>query len=398
MVTHRVLTGNQAAAYGARLCRPQIIAIYPITPQSEISETFAEWNAKAELENTKVFRVESEHSAMSILIGASMAGARTYTATASNGLFYMHEAMSYVPGARLPIVMAVTNRTLSPPWNVWCDHQDSIMMRDTGWLQLYVENAQEVLDTTIQAYRITENSNVLLPLMVCLDGFTVTHLSEGVMIPDQEEVDDFLPEFDSEYGLDKFIQRDEPVCLAHLSRAEDSFMEYKYLQATASTNSKQIIKNVDHDFGTHFGRVYGGLVVPYKVEDAEVILVTLGSISTTARAIVDEFRIQGVKVGVLKLRAYRPFPAEAMQTYLGHVDVVGVVDRDFSCGYSGGVYADTAAALQKLEDGPKVINFIAGLGGRDVTFDHFRLMLKRLLGVAKTGKVEQEAEWIGVRL
>ncbi|MFQ5821006.1 MAG: pyruvate ferredoxin oxidoreductase [Candidatus Heimdallarchaeota archaeon] len=397
MATHRLLTGNEAAVYGAMLCRPQIVAIYPITPQSEISEMFADFNAKNKLGNTKVFRVESEHSAMSILIGAAMVGARTYTATASNGLFYMHEAMSYVPGARLPIVMAVTNRTLSPPWNVWCDHQDSIMMRDTGWLQLYIENAQEVLDTTIQAYRITENSNVLLPLMICLDGFTVTHLSEGVVVPDQDEVENFLPDFDSQYGLDKFMQRDEPVCLAHLSRAEDSFMEYKYLQATASENSKQIIENVDKEFGTHFGRAYGGLVVPYKVEDAEIVLLTLGSISTTAKAIVDEYRRQGVKVGVLKLRAYRPFPSEALQTHLNQVDVVGVIDRDFSCGYSGGVYADTAAALQKFKNGPKIINFVVGLGGRDVTFDHFRLMLKRLLGVAKTGKIEQKTEWIGVR-
>ena len=155
---------------------------------------------------------------------------------------------------------------------------------------------------------------------------------------------------------------------------------------------------MDKEFGTHFGRVYGGLVVPYKVEDAEIVLVTMGSLSTTARAIVDEFRRQGVKVGVLKLRVYRPFPSEALQTHLSHVDVIGVVDRDFSCGYSGGVYADTTAALQKLGDGPKVINFVAGLGGRDVTFDHFRLMLKRLLRVIKTGKIEQEAEWIGVRL
>ena len=397
MAKRQILTGNEAAAYGAKLCRPQVVAIYPITPQSEISEAFAEFAATGKLGSAKVFRVESEHSAMSILIGAAMIGARTYTATASNGLFYMHEAMSFAPGARLPIVMAVTNRTLSPPWNVWCDHQDSIMMRDTGWLQLYVENAQEVLDTTIQAYKIAEKPDVLLPLMICLDGFQITHLSEGVIVPDQEEVDKFLPPFDSKYGLDKFLKEDKPVCLAHLSRAEDSFMEYKYLQAAASENSKKVIEHVDKEFGKYFGREYGGLVAPYKVDDAEVVLVTLGSISTTSRAIVNEFRKDGEKVGAIKLRAYRPFPSEELREHLNHVDVIGVVDRDFSCGYTGGVYSDTAAALQNLEDGPKVINFVVGLGGRDVTFDHFRHMLRRLLKVAETGRIEQEAEWIGVR-
>jgi len=391
-----VLTGNLAAAYGAKLSRPQVVAIYPITPQSEISEKMAAFAVEGELE-AKVFRVESEHSAMSILVGASMAGARAFTATSSNGLFYMHEMLSFAAGARLPIVMGVGNRTAPPPWNVWCDHMDTMLQRDTGWLQLYVEDVQEVLDTIIQAYKIAENDEILLPIMVCLDGFTLTHTSEGIKIPSQEDVDDFLPAFDSKYSLEKSLKEDKPICLSHLSPPQASFMEYKYLQAEASNHSKKIIKEVDKEYGERFGRKYGGLFKEYRVDDAEIVLIAMGSISTTAKAMIDEFRKKGVKVGSLKLRSYRPFPAKELRETLRHVDVVGVLDRDFSCGYTGAVYSDTAATLQKIEDGPKVVNFIVGLGGRDVTFDHFRHMMKRLLKVAEIGEIEREGEWVGVR-
>lgn len=392
-----VLTGNEAAAQGAKLCRPEVVAVYPITPQSEISEIMADFAARGELK-AKVFRVESEHSAMSILIGATMAGARTFTATSSNGLFYMHEMLFYAAGARLPIVMAVANRSASPPWSIWCDHADSISQRDTGWLQLYAENCQEVLDSIIQAYKISENYDVLLPIMVCLDGFTLTHISEGVEIPDQEMVDDFLPSFNFKYSLKNFLEKEEPVCLAHLCPPDASYMEYKYLQALAAENAKKIIQDVNNDFKEHFGRSYGGLFEAHKIDDSEVALITLGSVSTTARTVVDDFRKNGIKIGLIKLRTYRPFPSQELRKALEHVNVIGVVERDFSYGYAGGVYVDTVAALHKLGDRPKVVNFITGLGGREVTLDHFRHIINHLLKVAEKSVVENEVEWVGLRL
>ncbi|MEM1539695.1 MAG: transketolase C-terminal domain-containing protein [Candidatus Bathyarchaeia archaeon] len=397
MPRRTVLTGNEAAAHGAKLCRPEVVAVYPITPQSEISEIMADFAARGELK-AKVFRVESEHSAMSILIGATMAGARTFTATSSNGLFYMHEMLFYAAGARLPIVMAVANRSASPPWSIWCDHADSISQRDTGWLQIYVENCQEVLDSIIQAYKIAENYDVLLPIMVCLDGFTLTHISEGVEIPDQKSVDDFLPPFDFKFSLKKFLEEDQPVCLAHLCPPDASYMEYKYIQAQAAENAKKVIQDVDWEFRKLFGRGYGGLLEPYEIDDADVALITLGSMTTTARTVIDEYRKNGVKVGLIKLRAYRPFPAKELRKILEHVSVVGVVERDFSYGYAGAVYVDTAAALQKLGGKPQVVNFITGLGGREITLDHFRYIVRRLLSVAERGVVESEVEWLGLRL
>jgi len=391
-----VLTGNMAAAYGAKLCRPEVVAIYPITPQSEISETMAKFAAEGVLK-AKIFRVESEHSAMSILVGATMAGARTFTATSSNGLFYMHEMLFFAAGARLPIVMAVANRTASPPWNVWCDHTDSISQRDTGWLQMYVENCQEVLDSIIQAYKIAENNDVLLPIMVCLDGFTLTHIREGTEIPDQELVDEFLPSFDFKYSLEKSLRENRPICLSHLSPPDASFMEYKYRQAEAAERSKRLIEKVDEEFGEHFGRRYEGLFEAYRVNDAEAVLITLGSISSTAKAVVNEFREKGKKVGAVKLRFYRPFPAQELRETLKHVQAIGVVDREFSYGYCGAVYADTAAAFQKIPEGPKIVNFITGLGGRDVTPNHLGHMMEQLLKIAETGGVEKEIEWVGVR-
>lgn len=396
MPKRMVLTGNMAAAYGAKLCRPEVVAVYPITPQSEISEMMALFAARGELK-AKVFRVESEHSAMSILIGAALAGARTYTATSSLGLFYMNEVLWLAAGARLPIVMGIVNRSSPAPWNVWCDHSDSVSQRDTGWLQLYVENCQEVLDSTIQAYKIAENNEVLLPIMICLDGFSLSHISEGVEVPDQELVDDFLPAFDFKYSIEKFLREERAVCLIPLTPPDASFMEYKYLQAKATENSKGVINEVDQEFRECFGRGYGGLFEAYKVDDAQVVLIMLGSITTTARAVINEFRREGIKAGVIKLRSYRPFPAQELREALKHVDVIGVIDRDISFGYSGAVYVDVAAALQEIRNGSKIVNFIVGLGGRDVTIDHFKYIIKRLLRVAETGNIEEKVEWVGVR-
>lgn len=390
----RVLTGNEAAAYGAMLARPQVVSAYPITPQSSISERMAKFVADGELD-AKLFRIESEHSAMSSLIGASLAGARTFTATASNGLFYMAEMLHFASGGRLPIVMAIANRAASPPWNVWGDQSDSLSQRDAGWIQLYAENCQEALDTIIQAYRIAESEDVMLPAMVAFDGFQVSHISEPVEVPSQAAVDAFLPGFDPEHSLAQSLQDGDPKAFHHITPPESSFFEYKYRQALAGERVKERIEEVDELFGEQFGRRWGGLLEPYRVDDAEVVLVTLGSLTTTAKAVADEYRDDGRQVGVLKLRAFRPFPDEAFRAAVADAGAIGVAEKDHSFGLTGSVYGDAAASLANV-DGTLVQNFVTGLGGREVTKDHVRQMYDKLLETHENGTVDQDAHWIGV--
>lgn len=390
----RVLTGNEAAAYGAMLCRPQVVSAYPITPQSAISERMAKFVADGELE-AKLFRIESEHSALSSLIGASLAGARTFTATASNGLFYMAEMLHFASGGRLPIVMAIANRAASPPWNVWGDQSDSLSQRDAGWIQLYAENCQEALDSIIQAYRIAEAEDVMLPAMVAFDGFQVSHISEPVDVPSQAAVDEFLPAFDPEHSLAKSLEAGEPKAFYHITPPEASFFEYKYRQALAGERVKDRIEAVDEQFGEQFGRRWGGLLDCYRVDDADVVLVTLGSLTTTAKAVADEYRDDGRAVGVLKLRAFRPFPDAAFREAVADVGAVGVAEKDHSFGLTGSVHGDAAAALANV-DGSLVQNFVTGLGGREVTKEHLRQMFDKLLETHENGTVDQDAHWIGV--
>lgn len=395
MSEDRILTGNQAAAVGAKLSRPQVVSAYPITPQSEIAETLAQFVNDGELD-AHLFRIESEHSAMSSLIGASIAGARTFTATASNGLFYMAEMLHFASGGRLPIVMAVANRAASPPWNVWGDQTDALSMADTGWIQLYAENCQEALDTIIQAYRIAETEDIRLPVMVNLDGFQVSHISEAVTVPDQETVDDFLPPYDPEHSLAKSLEENDPKAFHHITPPDASFMEYRYKQAQAGVRAKDRIQAVDEAFGDHFGRSYGGLFEEYRTEDADTVLLTLGSLTTTARAVVDEYRERGERIGVLKLRSYRPFPGEKLREALEHVEVVGVIEKAHSLDMTGPVYTDTAAALSKAGSDIETLSFVTGLGGREVTEDHVAEMADSVIATRDTGDATAEAQWIGV--
>lgn len=390
----RVITGNEAAAHGARLSRPDVVSAYPITPQSEVSETMAEFVANDQLD-AHLFRIESEHSAMSSLIGASLTGVRTFTATASNGLFYMAEMLHFASGGRLPIVMTVANRATSAPWNVWGDQSDAISQRDTGWLQLYAENCQEVLDTVIQAYRIAEQEDIRLPVMVNYDGFQVSHISEPVEIPSQQAVDEFLPEYDPDISIAKSLENNDPKAFHHILPPDASYMEYKYRQAQAGERALDRIEAVDEEFGDHFGREWGGLLDPYRVDDADVVLVTLGALTTTAKAVADSYREKGENVGVMKLRSYRPMPTEQLRDLLGDVPVVGVVEKNNSFGREGSVYADVAAALSNV-DGTRVQGFVTGLGGREVTTDHVGEMFDELLDTYDTGTVRSDTQWIGV--
>ena len=355
------ISGDEAVAVGARLARPHVISAYPITPQTIVVECLSEMVEDGSLK-AEYIHVESEHSAMSAAMGASAVGARTFTATSSQGLLYMAEGMHYASGGRMPIVMMNANRSVALPWSIFGDHRDSLSMLDSGWIQVYVEDAQEALDMTIQAYLIAEDAAVLTPFMVNLDGFILTHTYEIVDIPEQEKVDSFLPAFETPNKM----SLEKPKSMGFSTSPADN-MEFKYQQHKAMLDSKEIIRSVDKKFEDTFGRSYGGLTDSYYCEDADFVLVTVGSVTGTARIAVDNLRSRGVKAGVLKLRYLRPFPDEELRAVAAKIKVIGVLDKDISFGYEGTVFTNVNSALVQLNERPLSINFIAGLGGRDIS-------------------------------
>jgi pyruvate ferredoxin oxidoreductase alpha subunit len=386
------MMGDFAVAEAATLCDPDVIAAYPITPQTIIVERLAEHVADGELE-CEYICVESEHSAMSACFGASAAGSRVFTATASQGLALMVEIMYITASARFPVIMGVANRALSGPINIHNDHSDSMLARDSGWLQLFAEDCQEAYDSIVQAFRIGEDKRVSLPVMVCLDGFILSHSVEPVEIiepTDKKTIDGFLPPRDPLYKLDV----DAPIAEGLLALPE-FYMEIKRGQQEAMLISKDVVKEVVEDFGERWGRYYP-IVEPYKMDDAEVALVTMGSVTGTARATVDELREEGKQVGLVKLRCYRPFPVEEMQYALKDVQACAVLDKSVSFGYSGPTYADTASAMYTAKARPLLKDFIVGLGGKDVTVGGLKTMYEKLYADLNKGEVEQPVEWIGL--
>lgn len=389
--TRTFISGNEAVAYGVRLSRPEVIGAYPITPQTTVIEKLSEFIENKEMQ-CQYLNVESEHSAMAATMGASLMGCRTFTATSSQGLLYMCEMLHYVSGSRFPIVMMNANRTVAAPWNIYGDHRDSISMRDSGWMQVYVENSQEALDTIIQAYKIAENQKVLTPVMVCLDGFVLTHTYELVDIPSQAEIDSFLPVYQpTENVLD--LVNPKSLCI---SVSPEWQTEFRHQQQQAMLNAKQVIEQVDGEFGKTFGRSYGGMVEQYCCNDAEYVLVAMGSTVGTTRLVVDKMRESGIKVGLFKVRFYRPFPKEEIAELALRVKAVGVIDRDISFGYEGALYTEVKAALYQQGTLPKTINFIAGLSGRDITRESLKLMYQKLINIAQ-GQPEEEVQFIGLR-
>jgi pyruvate ferredoxin oxidoreductase alpha subunit len=361
----RVLEGSHSVAEAVRLAKAAVIAAYPITPQTHIVERLSDFCAEGSL-NARYLRVESEHSALAALIGASSAGVRTFTATSSQGLALMHELLHWASGARLPIVMAEVNRALAPGWNIWADQTDSLSQRDTGWIQLYCETGQEVLDTTLQAFRLAEN--VSLPAMVALDAFFLSHTYEPVDVPGQEEVDRFLPPFAPEFRLD--TQR---PCAFNQMAPPNVYMEMRRSIQEGMEEALGRFAAMEGEFEEIFGRRYGA-VEPIECEDAEIILVTSGTITSTCRQLIKELRGRGEKAGLLKIKLFRPFPAESIRERLKHARKAAVIDRNFSFG-SGGIFAqEVRAALCGLESRPVVFSFIAGLGGRDVTVGDLEAM------------------------
>ncbi|MFB0499799.1 MAG: pyruvate ferredoxin oxidoreductase [Candidatus Hadarchaeaceae archaeon] len=384
----QLVTGDEAAAIAAKLARVKVISAYPITPQTIIVERLAEFVANGELD-AEYIKVESEHSALSACLGSAAVGARTFTATSSQGLMLMSEILFVASGMRLPIVMANANRSLSAPLSIWCDQQDSVAVRDCGWIQLYCENNQEVLDSTIQAFRIAEES--LLPVMVCFDGYILSHTAEPVEIPEQAEVDKFLPTYKYPYLLDP----EKPITMGAVGVPE-YYEEFRYMLQEAVLKSKEKIIEVGQAFGRQFGRK-SDLIECYRSDDADVILLTMGSLSGSVKEMIDEYRGHGERVGLVKVRAFRPFPEKELVDSLAHAKAVAVLEKDFSPGSTGALFSDLSGAFVNSRESPLLLNFICGLGGRDVSSLQIREATKAAMESAKTGEVKKTVRWLGLR-
>lgn len=384
----QVLTGNEAVAIGAKLARVNVIAAYPITPQTVVVEKLAELVADGELD-AEFMKVESEHSALSACIGASAVGARAFTATCSQGLMLMSEMLFIAAGLRLPIVIANANRALSAPLNIWCDQQDSFAVRDSGCVQIYCEDNQETLDSIIQAYRVAEE--LLLPVMVCYDGYILSHTAEPVEVPDQAEVDKFLTTYKHPHPLDP----DRPVTMGPVGVPE-YYEEFRCMLQQAMCAAKQKLLDVDGEFGKRFGRRYG-LLERYKSDDADVLLLTAGSLSSSAKELIDRYRRRGERVGLVKVRAYRPFPGEELVEALSHAKAVAVLEKDISLGWAGALFTDVSAVFVNVKRAPLLMNFICGLGGRDVSSLQIREAIRAAAKAAETGEVRRPVRWLGLR-
>jgi len=366
--------GSRAVAAAVALCRPEVICAYPISPQTHIVEALGELVKSGELSRCEFINVESEFAAMSVAIGASAAGARAYTATASQGLLYMAEAVFNASGLGLPIVMTVANRAIGAPINIWNDHTDAMSQRDCGWIQLFAETNQEALDLHIQAFRLGEELS--LPVMVCMDGFILTHAYERVDLPTQEQVDAWLPAFEPRQVLDPA----EPVSIGAMVGPE-AFMEVRYLAHTKQMRALELIPGWAEEFRRAFGRDTGGLMHTYRTDDAEVIVVALGSVLGTVKDTVDEMRGRGARIGVLGITCFRPWPAAAVREALGRADRVVVLEKSLAVGLGGIVSSNVRTSYTGSPD--RVHTLIAGLGGRSIT----RASLMRAFDEALEGRL-----------
>lgn len=381
----RVITGNQAVAYGVILSRVDVISAYPITPQTTIVEELSELIASGRLK-TRFLKVESEHSAMAALIGASTGGARCFTATSSHGLAYMHEMLHWASGARLPIVMVNVNRAIGPPWNIWSDQSDSLSQRDTGWIQLYCENNQEVLDTIIQAYLIAET--VRLPVMVVLDAFVLSHTAEPVEVPSIEQVDALLPPYCPDYPIDTQEPRSYSVITT-----PDYYLEFRYKVQKAMEEVPEVARKVNDAFQDKFGRGYGA-IERYGKEGAEVLLMTSGTVTSTSRTVIKRLMEQGHNIAGIKIKRFRPFPIEEICEAIQGAKKIAVIDRNLSAGV-GGIFAqELRAALYSQKERPPVFGFVSGLGGRDITPE---LIEEAIQYTLEHDQPKGEIVWLGLK-
>lgn len=371
------LEGSEAVAKAIKLCRAGVIAAYPITPQTHIPETLAKMVADGQLK-AEFINVESEHSAASVVLGAVATGVRAYTATSSQGLLYMGEVIFNIAGMRLPVILTCANRAVSAPINIWNDMQDSMALRDSGWIQFYCENHQDLVDLHIQAYRIAEDKNIMLPVMVNMDGYILTHGFETVDIPSQEDVDKFLPPLNLKIKLDI----ENPLTLGFLADPE-YYMETRYAITKTHEEVLKFIPQVVKEFKSIFGRESGGLIESYRLEDAEKVIVSLGSVCGTIKEVIDEAREKKKKYGLLKIITYRPFPAEIIYKALKDIPRIAVLEKAISLGGCGPLYTEIKMLFsqrdnKKLKRERNISGFIAGLGGRDITKDSISYIFKRL--------------------
>lgn len=380
----QVLEGSHSVSEAVKLARVEVISAYPITPQTHIVEALSEFCADGTM-NSRFICVESEHSAMAAVIGASTGGVRTFTATSSHGLALMHELLHWASAARLPIVMAEVNRALGPGWNIWTDQTDSLAQRDTGWIQLYCEDGQEVLDTTLQAFRLAELVN--LPVMVILDAFFLSHTYEPVDVPDQDMVDRFLPPFSPRIQLDT----ENPCAISQLAPPA-VYMEMRHNIELAMEQVPDRFACVEEEFADIFNRRHG-LVETVCCDDARIIMVISGTAASTCRHVINDLRSRGEKVGLLKIKMFRPFPTDLMRNILGPIRKIAVIDRNFSFGASGIFAQEVRAALCNLDRRSKVFGYIAGLGGRDINAE----ILEEIYWLTKKNDApEKESVWVGL--
>ena len=371
------LSGNEAVAHAVALARPHVISAYPITPQTTIVETLAQMVADGAL-SSEYIHVESEHSALAAALGASMTGARTFTATSSQGLLYMAEVLTYVAGGRFPVVMANANRALALPWNIYGDQRDSLSLLDHGWIQAYAKDNQEACDLILFAYKIAENAQVMTPFMVNLDGFALTHTYESVDIPTQEQVDEFLPA----YKTDNCFDFEHPKSIGYSAGPEFSW-RYKQAAHEGMQNMWSVLEAAEKEFARIFGRNYTGGIEAYKCQDADRIIITLGSVSSLVKSVVDELREGGEHVGVLCIRYMRPFPAEQLAQSLQNspatdCPAIAVLEKDISFGAYGSVYTNVCTALYEYNIAAQSYNYIGGLGGADIKPFHIKRIFKEL--------------------
>lgn len=376
----KVVEASMAIAIAVKLCRPAVIPMYPITPQTHIVERLADFIDDGELDS-EMIHVESEHSAMSATVGAQATGVRTFTATSSQGLALMFEVLFAASGLRMPIVMVNANRALSAPINIWNDQQDSISVRDSGWIQLYVESSQEAMDTVIQAYKIAEK--VLLPVMVCVDGYSLSHVHEPVDIPKQSQVDRFLPR----YRPKSYLNPKKPITMGPIA-FPNTYMEFRKMQQDAFSDSINVIKKVNNEFKKDFKRNYGdGLIETYRIEDAEYAVMAMGTVCGTIRSVVDDMREKGTKTGMIKVKSFRPFPENEIINASKKLKGMAIIDRNISLGNNGALFTEVNSILKNKNI---VVNgFIAGLGGRDITKEHIRKAISQTMK-----SKESKEEWL----
>ncbi len=396
---HIIESGNVAAAMGVKLARTQVVAAYPITPQTPLTEKLSEFVDSGEME-AQYIPVESEHSALSVCIAASSTGSRTFTATSANGLLYMHEQIHWAAGARLPIVMCVVNRGVGAPWTVWNDHQDSISQRDTGWIQLYVCDHQQIIDTVIKAFYLAEF--VSIPVMVCYDGYLLSHTYMPFDIPDPAQVDKFLPPFTPEYMLDPARPKNLNTVTLPDTRTDihgntaPGYMEIRHNLHSDLRSTLTVVEEIDQKFQAVFNRGGNPYVEKYKCNDAEFIAVCLGSLSYQLRDVIDALREEGIKVGVLGLRLYRPFPHHAVIEALSGTKGVIVFEKALSYGNQGALFGDIKSALYNADRRPKIHNYILGLGGREIKTQDLLDALRN--SCTDKEKMNNTPKWVGLKL